>query len=114
MASRLPEGGTLSPEVFEHRHRLLQVVLALHVPGLLVFALARGVGPLHALAGSVAVPGACLVLSTWARSRRVRAVLVTAGLLWCSTAQVHGWRCSTVPTPNRAAERPESPLLRMA
>jgi hypothetical protein len=88
MASRLPEGGTLSPEVFEHRHRLLQVVLALHVPGLLVFALARGVEPLHALAGSVAVPGACLALSQWARSRRVRAVLVTAGLLWCSTALV--------------------------
>jgi signal transduction histidine kinase len=88
MASRLPEGGTLSPQVFEHRHRLLQVVLALHVPGLAVFALARGVDPLRALAGSVAVPGACLVLSTWARGRRVRALLVTAGLLWCSTALV--------------------------
>jgi signal transduction histidine kinase len=88
MASRLPEGGTLSPEVFEHRHHLLQGVLALHVPGLAVFALARGVDPLHALAASVAVPGACLLLSTWARGRRVRAVLVTAGLLWCSAALV--------------------------
>ena len=88
MASRLPEGGTLSPEVFEHRHRLLQVVLALHVPGLLVFALARGVDPLHAATASVAVPVACLALSAAARGRRIRAVLVTAGLLWCSTALV--------------------------
>jgi signal transduction histidine kinase len=84
----VPHGYGLSDSDWERRHRLLLVVLALHVPGLAAFGLFLRRPP-DAVLLAVAVPAACL-LGGWLlrRHRRVASVAVTAGLVWSSAALV--------------------------
>src|ERR1700712_852176 len=88
LLDRLPRGYSLDEEDWQRRHRLLLWVLAIHVPGLAVFDLALGDGWLM-LAGAVAIPILAVGLGWVLRHhRRTAAVVVTAGLSWCSAALV--------------------------
>ncbi|MPY91938.1 MAG: hypothetical protein GEV08_02405 [Acidimicrobiia bacterium] len=84
----LPKGNTLSDDAFRVRHLILRTLLLVHVPALFLWALAVGIAPLHAL-GEVALPLFCWLTSGYARNRRIDALLVTAGLVWCSLVLVH-------------------------
>ena len=83
----LPRGNTLSDEAFRRRHRLLQVLLFLHLPGLFLFGLWRGVG-VQDTAETLAVPLACLILGSVLRTRRPASLFITLGLVYCSAALV--------------------------
>ena len=84
----LPRGNTLDAEDFAQRHLLLRVVLAAHVPAVAVFTLFMGATPLGA-AAAVVFPAVCVLAASLFGARRVQALFVTAGLLWCSAALVH-------------------------
>jgi signal transduction histidine kinase len=84
----LPVGGLLDDATWRRRHRLLLLVLAAHLPALLVVALATG----HALrnvVGELAVLAALAAAGAVARGRLVRAVAVTLGLVASSAVLVH-------------------------
>ncbi|TWF81422.1 signal transduction histidine kinase [Pseudonocardia hierapolitana] len=84
----IPHGYGLAEADWQRRHRLLLVVLAVHVPGLAAFGLFLRRPP-DAVLIAVAVPAACLLVG-WLlrRHRRVASVAVTAGLVWSSAALV--------------------------
>jgi signal transduction histidine kinase len=84
----LPRGNTLDDQTFSRRHRFLCWVLALHVPALFAFGVARGYDPVH-VAVEMSVPLACLAFARLGVNRRVAAFFVTAGLVYCSSVLVH-------------------------
>ena len=83
----LPRGNTLSDETWKRRHIVLQWVLFAHLPGLLVFGIARGYATDYVIE-AVAAPTACLLVSRVLRNRRLASLAVTAGLVYCSAALV--------------------------
>jgi signal transduction histidine kinase len=83
----LPKGNTLSDKEWHRRHRLLQWVLAAHLPALFVFGVARGFAPSD-VAEALALPLACLIIGHLMRSRRLAASFITLGLVYCSAALV--------------------------
>ncbi len=83
----LPRGNTLSDAAWQRRHHLLQAVLALHLPLLFAFGLARGFG-VAAAAETLAAPLICLMMGRLLRSRRPASLFITAGLVYCSAALV--------------------------
>jgi len=85
----LPEGGTLPEEVWRGRQRGVLVLLWLHVPALLVFALAQGETFPHAVAeaSAVALPAVGALLSY--HKRRVSTILASVGLVTASAVLVH-------------------------
>ncbi|HSP38751.1 MAG TPA: HAMP domain-containing sensor histidine kinase [Frankiaceae bacterium] len=84
----LPRGRGLAEPDFEVRHRLITVILALHLPAIVIYAMAThhsfDVGLLHASTVAVLLVGA---LVPGARLRRSLAASV--GLLVCSAVLVH-------------------------
>jgi diguanylate cyclase (GGDEF)-like protein/PAS domain S-box-containing protein len=90
MLDRLPRGQTLPCAVWERRHRAMLGLLWLHVPALLLFAVARGYPVWHGLVDvtPLIVFG---LLATRPLSRRVRACVVSMGLLSASAALTHLW-----------------------
>ena len=83
----LPKGNTLSDEEWHRRHRLLQWLLAAHLPALFVFGVARGFSP-NDVTEALALPLACLLIGHLMRSRRLAASFITLGLVYCSAALV--------------------------
>jgi signal transduction histidine kinase len=83
----LPRGNTLSDEEWLRRHRLLQWVLAAHLPALFLFGVLRGFRPSD-VAETMALPLACLIIGHLMRSRRLAATFITLGLVYCSAALV--------------------------
>jgi PAS domain S-box-containing protein len=87
-----PTGRLLADDAWSSRHRGLLTVLWLHVPGLFVFAVARGLDLLHGLV-DVAIVACCALaataLSKLGRGRRLRAAVVALGLLTASALVVH-------------------------
>jgi signal transduction histidine kinase len=83
----LPRGNTLDEEVWQRRHLFLQWVLLLHVVGLYVFGLWRGISSTEVAVALVA-PFACLVVGRLVPHRRLASLLITAGLVYCSAALV--------------------------
>jgi signal transduction histidine kinase len=84
----IPLGNTLEPDAFRQRHLLLCWILGLHVPGLLLFGLWRGVG-LETASYTIIAPLVLLVCARLTANRRAAAFFVTAGLVFCSSALVH-------------------------
>lgn len=84
----LPHGYALDEKDWQRRHRLLLWLLGLHVPALAVLGLALGHSP--ATMGILLVgPLACVLLGHALRHhRRTSAVVVTFGLVYCSTTLV--------------------------
>jgi signal transduction histidine kinase len=83
----LPRGNMLDDEVWRKRHRLLQWVLFIHLPGLFLFGLGAGRGVTFTL-WTVAVLPLCMAAGTLTRYRRFASIAVTAGLVYCSAALV--------------------------
>jgi signal transduction histidine kinase len=87
LRARLPRGIVLPEPEWRRRHRIIVVVLAAHIPGLLVFGLFTGVNR-WAVAGVTAVVAIAGAGATVRGSRGRRALCATGGLLLCSTALV--------------------------
>src|SRR5690349_15113225 len=83
----LPRGNTLDETAWHRRHRLMQWVLALHLPGLVALGLLLGHSA-AAVAQAVAVPAVCLVIGHLVHHRRWASFFITGGLVFCSMALV--------------------------
>ena len=83
----LPRGRELAPADFAWRHRVVCLLLALHVPGLLLAAVATG-RPLPDAALSAAPVLALLAVAVLPLPRRLRSCAATLGLVSCSALLV--------------------------
>lgn len=88
LQAALPRGGTLTDREWRGRHRLLVVVLALHLPLFLVMGSVTGEDPVHLTAELVPLVGLLLVAGK-ARSTAVRSGAVAVGLLASSALLIH-------------------------
>ena len=84
----LPRGNTLDDAAWHRRHRLLQVVLAIHIPVLLALGLGLGNPVVLLLGAGIAPVVAALVAGHFVTHKRTAASLITAGLVWCSITLV--------------------------
>jgi signal transduction histidine kinase len=85
----LPRGGSLPEDVWRQRHRGILVLLWLHVPAILVIAIAQDVGSAHA-AFETGIVAAFATLATASREhRRLSTLIAVVGLLTCSAVLVH-------------------------
>jgi methyl-accepting chemotaxis protein len=87
LASRLPRGARLSPESWAARHRIVTVLLWLHVPALVLLGL---LGPMPAWEAAV-VPAAIAALAVAAAvlpPPRARASAASIGLIACTFAAI--------------------------
>jgi hypothetical protein len=85
----LPEGRALDHLVWRHRHRVIVVLLWLHVLGVGIFGLARGYRPVHVLL-EASVVAALAVMAGWGGGYpRMQTVAATLGLLTSSAVLVH-------------------------
>ncbi len=85
----LPRGTSLPEEVWEQRHHGILVILWLHVPVVLIVALARGVGLPHGLLETIPVVGFAGLATASRPHRRLSMVTAALGLLTCSAVLVH-------------------------
>ncbi|MDT7579955.1 MAG: hypothetical protein QOK35_1219, partial [Pseudonocardiales bacterium] len=83
----LPRGNTLDDRMWHRRHRLLEWVLLLHVPGLVGLGIVLA-HPAAVIVEAVAVPLFCLVLGHLVMHRRWASFFITGGLVFCSMALV--------------------------
>jgi signal transduction histidine kinase len=83
----LPRGNTLDDRSWQRRHRLLQWVLLIHVPGMLALGLMLGNPPL-VVGYTLIAPVVFLVLGHVLRTRRLASSCVTGGLVFCSAGLV--------------------------
>jgi signal transduction histidine kinase len=84
----LPRGNTLDDAAWHRRHRLLQVVLAIHIPVLIGLGLGLRNPAGLVLAAAVAPVLLLLVAGHYVPRKRVAASFVSAGLVWCSISLV--------------------------
>ncbi len=85
----LPRGDTLDDEAFRERHRTLSILLALHVPILAAYGIWQGYGVVHSVV-EAGVAGVFLGLARVPQMpRRLKGILVSAGMVWCSAILVH-------------------------
>jgi PAS domain S-box-containing protein len=85
----VPRGAGVPAEDWRARHRIVTVVLALHLPVLLVMGLLVGRGGLADTLVDVGIVAAMLAVALLRTSRIVRTVAATLGLLTCSALLVH-------------------------
>jgi signal transduction histidine kinase len=83
----LPRGNTLEEEAWQRRHRLLEWVLAFHVPGLLIFGLAVG-KPVPTVVASALGPLVGLLAGHVVPHHRWASFFITGGLVYSSAALV--------------------------
>ena len=86
--SALPKGVDLDASTFASRHRLLLVLLLLHVPALVLVAAVVGAKPLHTAAELVPL-GLAAIVGHRARRRAVKSSAVTLGLVGAASMLVH-------------------------
>jgi hypothetical protein len=84
----LPRGQTLPNDVWERRHRGILTLLWFHVIAVPLFGIAQGYGVRHCLIEGTAIAAPALMAS-FGHSRKVRAALVSLGLLTSSALLVH-------------------------
>ncbi|MDP8992299.1 MAG: EAL domain-containing protein [Actinomycetota bacterium] len=89
LRSWLPQGKTLPDEVWAQRHQRILVLLWLHVPALVVFALFQERTLLHSLVEVLAVAVLAVASTALRTHRRVSTVVAALGLLTCSAILVH-------------------------
>jgi Stage II sporulation protein E (SpoIIE) len=78
----------LPPQTFETRHRVLLIVLCLHVPVLVAVAVAYGTPLEHAVLHPLPILAAAM-LAWRVDNRRARSMIAVLGLLTCSAVLVH-------------------------
>jgi diguanylate cyclase (GGDEF)-like protein/PAS domain S-box-containing protein len=85
----LPRGGSLPYEEWEHRHRVIVVILWFHAVGLTIFGLARGYTLAHTVADTSIVATAA-AFASWTRlGRKWQSVVAAFGLVAASGILVH-------------------------
>lgn len=85
----LPEGRTLPTKSWERRHRGVSILLWLHLPAILAFALIMGYSWVHGLE-EAGIVFALAALASWPRfDPRARSTLASIGLLASSAILVH-------------------------
>jgi signal transduction histidine kinase len=85
----LPRGDTLPDAVWEKRHRFLVALLAAHALALPIFGMALGFSVLHSILEGGLIPGIAALAALLPGPRKVRAGLVSLGLLSCSAVLTH-------------------------
>lgn len=85
----LPKGRPLPEGMWRRRHRMILVLLWVHVGGVPLFALARGYGVGHSVLEAAPIAVLTLLATPAWGTRRVRASLATTGLITCSAVLVH-------------------------
>ncbi|MBS3940598.1 MAG: hypothetical protein KG028_06520 [Actinobacteria bacterium] len=85
----LPRGGQLRPEQRAARHRLLTVVLALHLPVLVVVGVVVGRQPTHLAVELLWLPAVLVIVSRPRLSRDLREAMMALALLGCSAVLIH-------------------------
>jgi methyl-accepting chemotaxis protein len=86
--SRIPRGVRLDEQNFLSRHRVISVILAIHVPGLAAFGLVRGEGG-FLLWGQLAVIAVLLVAGQFSTSQVLRASCIALGLMISADVLLH-------------------------
>ena len=86
--SKVPKGVRLDESSFLSRHRIISAVLAVHVPGLALFGLARGVSG-WLLWGQLAAIVVLLIAGQALRGQLARASAVSLGLMVGADVLVH-------------------------
>jgi signal transduction histidine kinase len=84
----LPRGRALTARDFAWRHRVVCVLLALHIPAIALVTVLRGYGPLHALV-EVTPVAILLGVALAPLTRRAQALAASFGLVVCSAVLVH-------------------------
>ncbi|WP_084216422.1 sensor histidine kinase [Pseudonocardia spinosispora] len=87
VTSFLPRGNLLDDTEWASRHRLLQWLLAGHLPALFIFGVALGHEALTT-AAFLLPPLVFVLLGRQIKQRRVASVMITAGLTYCSVLLV--------------------------
>ena len=90
-AAQLPQGRLLPAEVWRRRHRSITVLLWLHIPALLAFAIVRGYGVVHSTSEMLAVISLAIVASIPRLGRGPRSAAAALGLVACSALLIHFW-----------------------
>ncbi|HSK21524.1 MAG TPA: methyl-accepting chemotaxis protein [Egicoccus sp.] len=85
----LPRGGQLRPEQRASRHRLLTVMLALHLPVLAVIGVVAGRQPTHLAVELLWLPAVLVIVSRPRLNRDLREALMALALLGCSAVLIH-------------------------
>jgi len=91
VATQLPQGRLLPDAVWRRRHRSITVLLWLHVPALLAFAIVRGYGVLHSTTEMLLVISLAIVASLPRLGRGPRSAAAALGLVACSALLIHFW-----------------------
>jgi signal transduction histidine kinase len=85
----LPRGDTLPATVWDKRHRFLVGLLAAHAVALPIFGMAMGYSVVHSILEGGLIPGIAALAALRPGPRKVRAALVSLGLLSCSALLTH-------------------------
>jgi diguanylate cyclase (GGDEF)-like protein len=91
LAELLPHGRRLRPAVWQQRHAGMLWLLWLHVPGIFLFALARGYDLLHATTEAALLVVPALVALTRRLPQSIRSAAAALGLVVASSLVVHLW-----------------------
>jgi len=87
--SALPSGGQLPEEVWRKRHAGILILLWLHVPALVVFALVVGKSFGHSLFEGLIVATPAMMALVLRANRRASTILASLGLMTASAVLVH-------------------------
>jgi signal transduction histidine kinase len=85
----LPRGDTLPDALWEKRHRFLVALLAANALALPIFGMAMGYSAVHSILEGGVIPGIAACAALAPGPHKVRAGLVTLGLLSCSAVLTH-------------------------
>ncbi len=85
----IPRGRALPADVWDKRHRGIVMLLWLHVFGIFLFGLVKGVGVRHSLVEAAIIAIAAIGASWQARGRPVRGGIASLGLVMSSAILVH-------------------------
>ena len=91
LAAQLPQGRLLPDAVWRRRHHSITVLLWLHVPALLAFAIVRGYGVVHSTSEMLLVISLAVVASVPRLGRGARSSAAALGLVACSALLIHFW-----------------------
>ena len=85
----LPRGGALPEDVWRQRHRGILVLLWLHVPAILIIAIALRYGVAHAAVETSIIIMLAALATASREHRRLSTIVAVVGLLTCSAELVH-------------------------
>jgi hypothetical protein len=85
----LPEGRGLPYDAWTLRHRAIVVILSLHVPGAVLFGLARGYSLTHSLGEVLLIAPYAVAAASTRVTPKLRTIAATLGLLSASAVLVH-------------------------